>query len=394
MTAEGEAEEVDLKADPGAVRRFRFRHPTASGKTIAAGGFVESARTLGVLILTHRRLLVSQFTRDLTDEGYGDRLEPIVERGESRQEQEPDHDPDLRLVRAPRRLGRPRRVPARDRRRGAHRPRREDERGDPQLPGAALRRHDRDRAADRQAGLGRLPGLGRRPAAPGRGAPRPDRAAARPARAPGRRDLVGADRRRRLRGARAGRRPRPPGPQPGRREPLPRPLRQHARDRLRGRRRPRVQPREGVPRGRAEGRGGQRPHAAGAPGRDPRRLRARRDQHPDQRPAARRGLELAARDRVHAPGADREPPRLPAADRPDHAPAPAQGGGHRRRLREQGLDAHRPRRLAAQPARRRLLPRGRARDARSAAPAEPPRPSQARAGAVARAGHPGRASGG
>jgi ribonuclease E len=81
MTAEGEAEVVDLKRDPGAVRRFRFRHPTASGKTIAAGGFVEAARSLGVLILTHRRLLVSQFTRDLTDEGYGDRLEPIVERG-------------------------------------------------------------------------------------------------------------------------------------------------------------------------------------------------------------------------------------------------------------------------------------------------------------------------
>ena len=33
--------------------------PTASGKTIAAAGFVEAARTLGVLILTHRRLLVS-----------------------------------------------------------------------------------------------------------------------------------------------------------------------------------------------------------------------------------------------------------------------------------------------------------------------------------------------
>ena len=37
--------------DPGAVRRFRFRHPTASGKTIAAAGFVEAARQLGVLIL-------------------------------------------------------------------------------------------------------------------------------------------------------------------------------------------------------------------------------------------------------------------------------------------------------------------------------------------------------
>jgi ribonuclease E len=66
--------------DPGAVRRYRFRHPTASGKTIAAAGFVEAARTLGVLILTHRRLLVSQFTRDLTEEGYGDRLTEIVQR--------------------------------------------------------------------------------------------------------------------------------------------------------------------------------------------------------------------------------------------------------------------------------------------------------------------------
>ena len=67
--------------DPGAVRRYRFRHPTASGKTIAAAGFVEAARTLGVLILTHRRLLVSQFTRDLTAEGYGERLRPAVDRG-------------------------------------------------------------------------------------------------------------------------------------------------------------------------------------------------------------------------------------------------------------------------------------------------------------------------
>jgi ribonuclease E len=67
--------------DPGAARRYRFRHPTASGKTIAAAGFVEAARTLGVLILTHRRLLVSQFQRDLTDEGYGDRFTPALERG-------------------------------------------------------------------------------------------------------------------------------------------------------------------------------------------------------------------------------------------------------------------------------------------------------------------------
>jgi len=64
--------------DPGAERRYRFRHPTASGKTIAAAGFVEAARTEGVLILTHRRLLVSQFRRELTDHGYGDRLADVI----------------------------------------------------------------------------------------------------------------------------------------------------------------------------------------------------------------------------------------------------------------------------------------------------------------------------
>jgi superfamily II DNA or RNA helicase len=76
-----EPDEPAPAADPGAVRRYRFRHPTASGKTIAAAGFVEAARTLGVLILTHRRLLVSQFTRDLKAEGYGDRLTPELLRG-------------------------------------------------------------------------------------------------------------------------------------------------------------------------------------------------------------------------------------------------------------------------------------------------------------------------
>ena len=80
---EDEAEEGDELAgeDPGASRRYRFRHPTASGKTIAAAGFVEAARHLGVLILTHRRLLVDQFRRDLTTEGYGERLVPAIEQG-------------------------------------------------------------------------------------------------------------------------------------------------------------------------------------------------------------------------------------------------------------------------------------------------------------------------
>jgi superfamily II DNA or RNA helicase len=73
-----EIEELPVAEDPGAVRRYRFRHPTASGKTIAAAGFVEAARTMGVLILTHRRLLVDQFRRELTDGGYGERLHEAV----------------------------------------------------------------------------------------------------------------------------------------------------------------------------------------------------------------------------------------------------------------------------------------------------------------------------
>src|SRR5579864_4015129 len=80
VVAEEESEPAELgpAEDPGAVRRYRFRHPTASGKTIAAAGFVEAARSIGVLILTHRRLLVNQFRRELTDEGYGDRLTPEI----------------------------------------------------------------------------------------------------------------------------------------------------------------------------------------------------------------------------------------------------------------------------------------------------------------------------
>ena len=83
IAAEDEDDEEPAFAgeDPGASRRYRFRHPTASGKTIAAAGFVESARSLGILILTHRRLLVSQFQRDLTTEGYGDRFTDAIEKG-------------------------------------------------------------------------------------------------------------------------------------------------------------------------------------------------------------------------------------------------------------------------------------------------------------------------
>ncbi|MGZ8693921.1 MAG: DEAD/DEAH box helicase [Gaiellaceae bacterium] len=89
--AEDDVEELEPAAqeDPGAGRRFRFRHPTASGKTIAAAGFVEAARSLGVLILTHRRLLVSQFTNDLTTEGYGKRFTDAVLKGQKLKRRDP-----------------------------------------------------------------------------------------------------------------------------------------------------------------------------------------------------------------------------------------------------------------------------------------------------------------
>jgi ribonuclease E len=76
-----EPEPLPIEQDPGAIRRYRFRHPTASGKTIAASGFVEAARTEGVLILTHRRLLVDQFRRELTDHGYGSRFHDAILEG-------------------------------------------------------------------------------------------------------------------------------------------------------------------------------------------------------------------------------------------------------------------------------------------------------------------------
>ncbi len=60
--------------DPNAGRRFWFEHATGAGKTVAALGFVESSRTGGILILTHRRNLVDQFLGELNDRGYADRI--------------------------------------------------------------------------------------------------------------------------------------------------------------------------------------------------------------------------------------------------------------------------------------------------------------------------------
>src|SRR5437764_1100652 len=73
-----DGEDIAVVLAPGTARRRALDDALAE---IAAAGFVEAARTLGVLILTHRRLLVTQFTNDLTTEGYGDRFTPAIERG-------------------------------------------------------------------------------------------------------------------------------------------------------------------------------------------------------------------------------------------------------------------------------------------------------------------------
>ena len=86
---------------------------------------------MGVLILTHRRLLVDQFTRDLTTEGYGDRLALQSSRARSRCGTTPHHS-DVRVVRAARRLALAHCVPAGHLRRGAHGARRKT--------GSAIRR--------------------------------------------------------------------------------------------------------------------------------------------------------------------------------------------------------------------------------------------------------------
>jgi ribonuclease E len=67
---------AEAPEDPGASRRFWFEHATGAGKTVAAVGFIESSRTGGVLILTHRRNLVDQFIGEISDRGYKERLSP------------------------------------------------------------------------------------------------------------------------------------------------------------------------------------------------------------------------------------------------------------------------------------------------------------------------------
>ena len=362
--ADEEEQLPEAPEDPNAAKRFWFEHATGAGKTVAALGFVEGSRTGGTLILTHRRNLVDQFLGELRDRGYAKRIAPPLVRGQDRADGPVTVETYQWFVRnAGQRL---RRVHDRHLRRGAHRAGREDVGVDPQLARAGVRRHDRHGRADRPPRHRPVPDadLALRPRA-GRAARRHLPAALRPHPAGARRahDRQGAAAprrgRHRVRPGDAGRAARPAAVQPGGRRPLQDALQRRPRRRLLRGRAPRLQRRGGVPRRRDEGPGGVGRDAEARAGRDPRPLRARRHRRARQRPAARRGLELAARHGLHAPRADRVQAHLPAARRPRHAPASRQGGRHRRRLRPSRDEARRPGRHAALAARPRGLPRRR-----------------------------------
>jgi len=347
-----ELEELTPEQDPGAVRRYRFRHPTASGKTIAAAGFVEAAHTLGVLILTHRRLLVSQFQRDLTAEGYGDRFTDAIEHAARPSMMRSNPLTIQTYAWFARHVG-------------------------------SITRDAYQLVICDEAHTA----LGEKTSAAIRSFPEPiyigmtatEQLIAKqvsdvfpasvddlPLQDAARRGLIAP-----LRCLRV-----PPVaainsvPIIGGdfdQEILAKTLDHQAlnqaaaslyRDRFDNT--PGIVYAAGVDHAynlaqefrAAQGGSRLRAHAARAPRRDARGIRARRDQRPHQRAAARGGLELAPRDRVHASRTDGVAPRLSAARRPHHAHARAQGSRDRRRLCPEGRDAQRACRLAALAARR------------------------------------------
>ena len=260
-------------------------------------------------------------------------------------------------------------------------------------PEPVLHRHDRHRRADRPPRRRPLPhpDLALRPR-PGR-APRRDRPASlhpHPARARGAHDRQGAAAPRRggpgLRPGGAGQAAGPGALQRRGGRSLPIPLSADSRRRLHGRRAPRQKRRGLVPRRRDQRPRRVRRDPEARAGGDPRRVRARRGGRALQRDAARRGLELAAGDDLHAPRADRLAPRLSAAGRPGHPARAREGGRTGDRLRPSRHDQRRDDRDPAQPARSRRLP-GR-RDRRRPGAARPRSAGAGRAPGGARIGRP------
>ena len=382
--AEHEDEELasaEVLDDPGASRRFWFEHATGAGKTVAAVGFIEASRTGGILILTHRRNLVDQFIGEISDRGYAERLSPPI-LGEADHPYGPITVETYQwFVRNAGKISDAYSIVICDEAHTAlgektsacirawtgpvfigmtatgalDRPPRRRPLPDPDVPlrpgpGRAPRRHLAAALHPHPAGTRRAHDRQRAPAK-GRGGPG-------------------------LRPGGAGEAPRPDPLQRRDRRPLQVAVPQRARRHLRRRREARQQRRQGLP-----GRGHQRPRRLGRDpearaGRDPGRIRARRGRRPLQRDAARRGLELAPRDDLHAPGAHRLEAHLPAARRPRHPPEPRQGGRPGPRLRAPGDDPRRERHHPPQPARPRRLSRRRDRRRPGAPWPRAPRPGR------------------
>ena len=357
-----DADVAEAPEDPNAAKRFWFEHATGAGKTVAALGFVEASRTGGVLILTHRRNLVDQFHGELRDRGYAKRITPALFGHDDSHSGPVTVETYQWFVRNAGKISDAYTIVICDE---AHTALGEKTSGAIRAwTRPDLHRHDGHGRADRPPRHRPLPDadVALRPRA-GRPARRHRPAALRahPARPGGPDDRQGAVAPRRgghrVRPGDAGPAARSAAVQPGRGGPLQDALQRRARRGLRRRRAPRLQRRPGVPRPGDEGAGRVGRDAQARAGPDPGPLRARRHRRAGQRAAAGRGLELAARDRLHAPGADGLPAHLPAARRPRHPPPSGQGGGHRRRLRPSGDQARRPGGDVAFPAGSRRLSR-------------------------------------
>ena len=345
--ADEDEDVAEAPEDPNAGKRFWFEHATGAGKTVAAVGFVEASRTGGVLILTHRRNLVDQFHGELRDRGYAKRIAPALLGHEDTPNGPVTVETYQWFVRNAGNISDAYSIVICDE---AHTALGEKTSGAIRaLDRPGVRRHDGDGRADRPPRHGPLPDADLALRSRAGRAPRRHLAAAlraHPA-GPGRaHDRQGAAAARRgghrVRPGDAGPAARSAAVQPGDRGPLQDALQRRAGRRLRGGRAPRLQRRAGVPGPRDEGAGGLGRDAQARAGADPGALRARRHRRAGQRAAAGRGLELAARDDLHAPGADGLQAHLPAARRSCDASPAGQGGRHRRRLRASGDQARRP----------------------------------------------------
>ncbi len=381
--AEDEEEVVEeAPEDPGAARRFWFEHATGAGKTVAAVGFIEASKTGGVLILTHRRNLVDQFIGEISDRGYKERLRPPLLDGRD----DPDGPVTVEtyqwFVRNHKKVSDAYSIVICDE---AHTALGEKTSAcirawdgpvfiGMTATGALIARHVADLFPTQTSRF----------------------------------DLAQAARRGVIAPLRCLRIP----PGPGVRTIAKVPLRKGEVDqdfdqeelaalldqepfnvaiadlyRSRFRKVPGVLYTAGVQHAknvakafRAAGINAQRRlrrNAEARAGRDPRRLRTRRRRRALQRDAAGRGLELAAGDDLHAPGADRLAADLPAAGRPRHPAGAGQGGRPGDRLRPPGDDPRRVDRHPAQPARPRRLPRRRDRRRAGAARARAQGPGRA-----------------